>query len=252
MRKLLILLVSLLLPAIAEAQEIRNANFMFKYDLDATVITYCRVEGKGGDPFGGGVQGSKPINISSANGNVTATTALSAPFFGLAVNDVVTVRYGTGVIDQRVIVTFTDSDTIVVDSAFTTTTTGIAFEFYKTRCGTTVNDGWIDIGNYAYRSIAFQIEQVNVTGGIDVQWQCKDSALGSQPIQVFPSCTTGACNTFQNYAGIAGITSRTKLVMNEPWAACRVGIKINSADDGGDLTTNAEQLTATVTVQLQR
>lgn len=252
MRKFIAVLALILWGGTVQAQELKSANYMFKYDLDSTTMTFCRLEGTKGDPFGPGNVGLAPINISSANGNVAATTAGTNPFLGLAAKDVINVVYKDGTTDTKVIITFTDNDTIVVDSAFTTTVTAQSFNWYKTRCGTTDADGWIDVSAYAYKAITFEIEQVNVTGGLDVRWDCKDPDIGGNPVQVFPSCTVGACNTVQNYSGVAGITSRTKLVINEPSGSCRIGVAIHTGDDGNDLTTNTEQLTAILTVQLQR
>jgi hypothetical protein len=164
---------------------------------------------------------------------------------------VVIVRQPNGVVDARVIITFTDADTIVVNSAFTTTNTSTVFAWYDLQCGTAATDGWFDLAGVENKSITFQLDQINATGGVSARVECKDGALGSLANQVFPSCTTGACDTYQNYT-TAGIASRTKVHLNEPETTCRVGLKIGTSDDGNDLTTNAEQVTITVLGEMAR
>ncbi len=233
----------LLLAAPVVAQETRSANFTYLYDLDATAITYCRLEGANGDPFGGGRNGPANIQTTGSSATIDAVTAGTNPFVNVSAKDVIAVRDNAGATSLRVVISKASSDQIVVNSVITLAST--PFQYYKTVCGTTAESGWIDVGNYVNRSIVFSIVQVAVTGGIDVRVECRDPGIGSPPVQIFPACTTGACATVQAYTGIAGITSTTKIVVPEPTSSCRVGILINSADDGGDLTTNTEQITIT-------
>lgn len=244
MIKRLLIIFMALIPLSSWAVEERVTNLAYNWDLDSTTVLYPSLVGESGQ-WSTAIRSNVPITISSSNGNVTATTALTAPFTGMGVGDVVIVRYPDNSVDTRVIITFTDTDTIVVNSAFTTSTVGIAFKWLNFSTGATANDGWVAMSGLEEKSITFQLDQVNVTGGIDMRIECQDDGIGATPVQVFPSCASGACNTYQNYT-TAGITSRTKVVIYEPWGKCRLGAKIGSADDGGDLTTNAEQITVIV------
>lgn len=226
------------------AANTQSANFMVGYDLDSTSLTFCRVTGADGGPFGTWISGRYPIvtvNSSVTTDEVTDTD----PFGPVLINDVLQVDLGTGSqnVLVRTIATRASASQITVSTAWNidNSDAGYLFTWKKTTCGTTAADGWIDVSGWDQVGIAFSIEQVNATGGIDVQMQCKTGAVNAQPIQVFPSCTTGACNTFQNYTA-ATIASTTYAVGSEGYAQCRLGVKINSADDGGDLTTNAERL----------
>lgn len=243
MRRLVALILLALCPAAALAQETRSANFTYLYDLDATAITYCRMEGVSGNPFGSGIPGPANIQTTGSSATLDAVTAGTNPFVNVAAKDVIAVRSQDGSTALRVVISKASSDQIVVNAVITIVNS--PFQFYKHVCGTTAESGWIDVGNYVNRSIVFSIAQVAVTGGIDVRVECRDPGIGSPPVQIFPSCTTGACGTVQAYTGIAGITSTTKIVIPEPTGSCRVGMLINSADDGGDLTTNTEQITIT-------
>lgn len=243
------LVVALVLPIRpAYASEQRSANFMAGYDLDSTSLTFCRVTGADGSPFGAGIHNGDRISTSGSS-TTTSEVSDTDPFDLLAVNDIIEVHLGNGAPLTRVIAVRTSASAVVVDSAWDLTSTpGFVFRWWDTACGTAATDGWIDVAGWDKFTITFLLEQVNATGGIDVQVQCRLPGLIQAPVQVFPSCTTGACNTYQNYT-TAGIASATTIVADEPWSECRVGVKINSADDGGDLTTNAERITSTLLLE---
>ena len=243
MRRLLPLLAFLLLATLAEAQQIRSANFTYLYDIDATAITYCRLEGIDGNPFASARPGPANIKTTGSSATTAAVTASTNPFANVAVGDVIEAVTTDGVRNLRVVIAKASADSITVNSAWNLGTS-IPFGYRATVCGTAATSGWIDVSNYTNRSIVFSLVQVVATGGIDVRVECMDPGIGSQPVQVFPTCTTGSCATVQNYT-TAGLASSTKIVIPEPTAFCRVGILIHTADDGDDLTTNTEQITIT-------
>ena len=243
MRRRLLTLLAFLLPALCEAQQIRSANFTYLYDLDATAITYCRLEGVDGNPFGAAKAGPANIKTTGSSATVAAVTAGTSPFANVAVTDVIEAVTTDGVRNLRVVIARADADSITVNSAWNLGTS-VPFGYRSTVCGTAATSGMIDVSNYQNRSIVFSMPQVDATGGIDVRVECKDPGIGSNWVQVFPACTTGSCATVQNYA-TAGLASATKVVIPEPTAFCRVGMLIHTADDGDDLTTHTEQLTVT-------
>lgn len=251
MKAIGILAGALLLGALpARAQS--TASFMVLYDLDATAVTYCRVTGSDGSPFGTWIPGGGKIFTSGSSATTSEVLASSNPFTPVSVSDVVQVDLGTGPqnVLLRAVAARASAAQITVGAAWNidNSSAGYNFGWKKTTCGTAATSGWISVAGFNKFTLTFSLIQISATGGVDVQMQCRGQDVGAQPVQVFPSCTTGACNTFQNYT-TAGIASSTTVVGNEPWGECRIGVKIGSADDGGDFTTNAEQITAGLTLE---
>ncbi len=234
MRRALLALAALLTLAPAAGAEQAKAYFQTNYDLDATSYTYCVTTGKNGDPFGAPREGNSAVT-AAASTTVAATTANTFPFLFVSVGDVLFFKDTVGAVTVRYVTARASGDSITVDAS--TTVTAANFTFLKVSCGTAVTDGWINVAGWKTKKISTYIEQMNVTGGIDVRWECRDATIDSQIVQVYPA--SGA----NNYT-TAGITSGTSVVIEEPWDACRIGYKIGSADDGGDLTTNTEQIHA--------
>jgi hypothetical protein len=78
------------------------------------------------------------VRITSVGSSTsfTALSALSTPFAGLAVNDIIRIPYSAGVIYDRRVVTYTDANNIVVDTALDiSATTGYVFDLLKHHCG---------------------------------------------------------------------------------------------------------------------
>lgn len=245
MNKFLAILIAILaLPSLALAGSQETANFNAIYELDATSITYCVLAGKNGNPYDAGIESRASIVTSGSSATTSALVSSSAPFAEVAIGDIILVAG----FDARVVVSKADSDTITVDTAWNLGATGVPFRWKKSTCGTASTNGWIDVAGADSFMITLSIEQVNVTGGIDVQVQCRGSDITKVVNQVFPACTTGACGTVQNYAGTAGITSTTSMTFTGfPYQQCRVGWLIHTSDDGGDTGANAERITASVT-----
>lgn len=243
------LLAALVLPSVpARAADQVSANFMVGYDLDATDATYCRVIGDNGSPFSHGILNLDRITTSGSS-TTTSEVTDTDPFTDLSVNDVIEVTKNDGSTLLRTIAVRTSASAVVVDSAWNIEdSTGYVFRWWKTVCGTGAEDGWISVAGADTFSVIFQLDQVNATGGIDVQIQCRAPGKGKSPVQVFPDCESGACATYQNYT-TAGVASATAVVGDEPWGECRIGVKIGSADDGGDLTTNAERITGILVLE---
>ena len=233
-------------PALAGESNV--ANLYYNYPLDATAITYCRVAGKGGSSFGSGIAGNGRIQTSGSSATTVETTTDSNPFADLAVGDILSVRGLDGAVQNRVIITYTSDSSVAVNTAWdlSSPSGGYAFQWYRPICGTAATSGWVTVAGSDVTTITFQLDQVNVTGGIDMRIECRSGGLGTAAVQVFPTCTTGSCATVQNYT-TAGLASRTTVVITAPFNECRMGVLINTADDGGDTGANEEQINGTIT-----
>lgn len=250
LRRFLAVLLALL-PAVAAAEQ-QKATFVSVYDLDATTTTYCVTTGQGGTAFGAPMPAPAPVSTSGSSTTVTATTASTAPFAQVSVGDILFFRQSGGSTITRYVTARASSDSITINSA--TTLTAAYFTWMKRTCGTAATDGWISVAEWKTKKLTFRLEQVNVTGGISVVWECRDATYDTQPVRIYPNegdgCGVGGTYSsgFCNFT-TAGIDSRLSIITEAPWDACRIGFKIGSADDGGDLTTNAEQITASVHVE---
>ena len=241
MKRLLLTVAALLVGVLpVNAQEFASANFTLKYNLDATTTTYCVLRGNNDvtRPEGDWKVGTSHLKTSGSATAVTENTTDAEPFRDLAVGDVISANGLT-----RVITAKTDNSNITVDSEVNWAA-GFPFTWLDLDCGTTSTDGWMDVSNFTNRTIIFQLEQANVdTNGIDVNWQCKGTYNGAEAVQVFPDNSSGAAVTNFLEGVAASLEGRKAINIPEPWTECRVGLVINTADDGDDTGANAEQIT---------
>jgi len=261
MRKYLLALLALLLIPLGGVQgaEQRTASFAILYDLDATAITYPIVTGVGGSPWGAPMVGPSRIQTTGTSASVTESVVGANPFTELSVGDLLMVNLQDGTTDLRVIITRTDAANIILNTTVTWSQTGgVAWRWLKQTTGTAATNGWIDISGLDDVVMTVYMDQVNITGGLDMRWECRAAGPNSQAVIVYPgeSDGCGAAGTLGtnvcNLTGTAGITSGLALVVSEPWSACRLGMFIHTADDGADTTTAREQITATLTGRVRR
>jgi hypothetical protein len=250
MKRLTLLLLLLALPAQAE---VVVGHFMSRYDLDATTITYCRSEGQRGDPFAP----PKPNDYLVDNaGSVTAVTSATAGqdvFLGMGTGDMITITVSQ-VDYPRGILTYTDTENIVVDEAIDLSASDYKITWRENKCGTAATDGWLDASNLINISVFFYLTQyVGDGNGLDVRIE----AIVLTPdgtenlVQVWPDKAVAAGASVQNFT-TAGITSNLIVNITAPVQRIRVGVLHNTADDGNDLTTNAEQISAVLFGYRQR
>ena len=90
-----------------------------------------------------------------------------------------------------------------------------------------VTDGWFVVSNEEQRTIQVSIDQIVVTGGIDVTIEGRVTGASSIVTIWTDNVTTAT-------------TDNDIIAIPENVRELRVGIKIGSADDGNDLTTNLE------------
>jgi hypothetical protein len=217
-KALVVLLV--LLPSLVYAQNQNVASFAIRYDVDSGTATYCRMEGANGSPWGAPNQAIGRIKTTGLTTTVDEETAAQAPFTGLAAGDVLLINAGL-VQYVRSIVTYTSASQVVVDEALNIA--GASFSWYKLSCGTGITAGWIDVAPGTDKTLTVQYNAGNLTGGLDVLWQCKAAGPDAQPIQVYPA--SGVMNL-----PTAGAAIGTGLVIYEQWSSCRVGLAFHTAD----------------------
>jgi hypothetical protein len=133
---------------------------------------------------------------------------------------------------QRAVMTKPSNDQITVNANITTPAAGSAFAYRTLTCGTGAENGWITTRGAQEVNFGFTIAQLNTTSGIDFRVEGRNLA-GSTTAAVLLGPVT--------FTAVGG----GGLSIQAPWDQMRLGLKMNTTDDGGDTGANAEQVTAT-------
>lgn len=232
MSKLIVAFLLAVLPVAAAADEAYSRPIMAKYDLDSTTEVNCVFNAH---PSAG------PGLIETSGSSTTVTAVGTAqPFADVAVNDQLVV---TGPIGQfvRTVVARASATSITVDAAVDLSAgDGYSFLYRKLDC---TGGGWFDVTAMEGVTVQVDIQQVVATGGIDVRLECVASGNVSSARQVYPLLTPPAAGpTYLNFP--TATASGVSIGITGAYSKCRLGLKIGSADDGDDQTTNREQVTA--------
>jgi hypothetical protein len=229
------------LPALA--QQNPQGYAMVRYDLDALAITYCSTS----DPLSG------PGAVTNASSSTTITGAdlTQDVFAAVEKGDVIYVTVvSTSTTYTRGVLSKTDADNVVLDEAVDFGGNSYSWTYRDQTCGTASTDGWVSVSGLEDLTIGlFFPQMVGDVGvnGIDVRVEgtVKTPDGSTNPTQLWPTDkTVGGVVTVQNF-DTAGVTSNVFINVTAPIDSIRVGMFFNTADDAlGDLTTNAEQITA--------
>ncbi len=236
MNRLIRFLLSLLILqgslAFAQTQPVHvSQTLVYRYDLDATAETYCSLS-----------QREVAVSVRIAAATSTTVTGTGA-FTNVAVGDMI---FGTdslaggGETYTAVVVARASANSITVESALTLTSATL---FYRTlTCGTGATDGAFPVSRYHDFTVQFDVDQLNVTGGIDGRLLCKTSP-GAQWAQVYPVLSAGTVTP--SYVNLSAVGPWLKEVSGA-YDQCRVGMLIHTSDDGGDTGSNSERVTITI------
>lgn len=247
MKRFLLTLAALLVPVFAVAQsdqgQSRAANFTYKYDVASTTGTFCTLTGLDGDPFASAKPGRGTIETVGSSTTITGVNAADDVFADVGVGDAIIVKI-RNTSYALVVVTNADDDTITVDTAVDFSA-GVVWSYKSLACGTTVNDGWISTAGYQTAQLTVQYDAGDLTA-LAVAFQCKEDALGSDIVQVYPGpsseCGFGTLATDVCEFSTVGDALTFKIPHNA-FAACRVSLAYVTADGG-----TVDEVTATVSL----
>lgn len=186
---------------------------------------YCKVSG----PSRG--QG-KVLTVSSST---TVTAASGTPFDLLDIGDELIVN-NAGTFQRRVITAKASGTSVTVDSAVNwsgNSTTGYPFDYNDRVCGNSDSDGWHDVTGTSTALLFVDVLALSATGGIDYTIECRGNADSTQPrLLVAGNITT---------AVIPAVPSTTldPIVVPEPCAALRIGLKFGTVDTSGTDSVSA-------------
>jgi hypothetical protein len=249
--------IALTLP-LAFAEQQSAGSTMIRYDVDSATTTYCRANGMGGDVFASPIAGPARVKTTGSATTVESHTAASGALTPVIARDIVFVRPPSTVGEifaagyAAVVTVKTDANTVTVDPAVDWSATGgYAYTYLKTTCGTTVNDGWVNVGGATKASITIQYDQ----GDLDAlawRFECKQNTPGSVSITVYPSESDDCGIAGTLVAGFCefatpGVTANLAWEEFGAWGSCRIGFKYKTTDTS-DAGANLERVTGTIVV----
>jgi hypothetical protein len=202
------------------------------YDLDSTTYTAVCYTGRMGRVLDDWIPGNARITTSSSTTTTTSLTSSTSAFQAVEQYDALLVMQN-GLPLRRYVSAAASVDSITVNSAWDLSdlTAGYRYSYRNFTTGTAAESCWIPVAGYKSFTVQFIIDQMVVTGGIDFKLECRMEAAISSPSVIFSNNYTAADS--DGYS-----------VQNNEWDQCRVMVKIGTSDDGGDLTTNAEKVSA--------
>ena len=259
MRSAMAMLVGLLACAVSLGAQVGDTvayPTTVRYDADSTTVTYCVAQGwRSG--FGLGIPG--PLSIKTTAGpttTVTSQTLASGALTPVVARDVLLIGTVSKVTDvftagwAAVITAKSDDDTVTVDPAVTWDA-GYAYTYLHPVCGTTANDGWVDVSGAEKASLTIQYDQGDLDN-LSWRFECKQNTPGSVPITVYPS-EGDDCGIAGTLAGgfcdfaTAGPTANLTWEEFGAWGSCRIGFKVKTTDTS-DAGAALERVTGSIAV----
>lgn len=189
------------------------------------------------------------IETSGLSATTTAVdTTNDVPFATVAVGDMIGVVMRSltpglerGLVWRRVTAR-ASATSLTVNDAWNLSTTfgggGYSFQHMKADVGSGAFDGWISLVGAESVTFDLDVQQLVATGGISYKIECDPGVPGMPPVIVI-----GPTNIATTTPTVA------RSVVTEPTGPCRLGLRIITGDDANDLTTNLEQVYASVTVR---
>ena len=237
-------LVAAMLFAVPGYTADKQANFAFGFDVASLTLTYCVTTGKNGDPYDndGFKFSASDFDISIAAGTVTDTGA-NGSFAAVAIGDTFILNSRDGDTSNTPVVPQVDtwitakaSDDSITVADTVATATYRAYSYKKLACGTGAENGWISVTAFDKLSVQLSVYyEAGDLGGLDVVWECRESARGALAVQVYPGpssdCGFGTLNTNVCTFATPG-DAFTRQIGVPQFAECRIGLAFRTSDAG--------------------
>ena len=232
-RALLLILALVLGPVLGAQQQQTGRAIASAYNVSATSYTY---------PLLADTDTSVPGTTASTSGASTTVTGTGGPFAGLAVNDQVqftACSEGIGMACVRVIRTWTNSNSITVDSNITLSSAGVLYR--KTSAGSGANQGWVTVTGKKNKLFWWEIQAIAATS-LEFQVQCAGTGPYATYNVVWPK-PSGTVNLCDGGNGSFTGTGKCGVYVGEPWARCRIGLQVTGDVGTQSVTMGYESLT---------
>jgi len=212
-------------------------NVLFSdYELDSTTYIYVCAVNRLGHVLGTGVMQPQRVTTVGSSTTVTGVTVAESPFGSVAVGDELLFNLD-GVLTWKYVQARASADSITVGPDAINLgdgregTRGYPFHYFIRTSGAGADQCAIQVSDFRNVTISVAVTQMVATS-IDAQVECRLKG----------SVSTWIIVGSDNFTGVDG----TMFLMDPAeYQECRLGLKINT-DDGNDLTTNAEKITAVV------
>lgn len=188
-------------------------TFFYLYDCDATTVKY--------GAFADWSPGRFAISNSGSSTDVVAKTAGQGPFGPLSVGDIIAVRTDETTVERRVVATWTDADTIVVNANIDLSGNSagyIPWEWKKRTLGANAGDAWVQANNWFDKVLKVDINTL-ASDSVDVMIQMRG-----------PDLDAGSSEITANYAA----TGYYEIEIPDDCLALRVGLNAGSDATGTD------------------
>lgn len=250
MRKLIpYLLCALLVTPLLFAAEVQKTALMaYNYDVDSATLTYVRMVGTNGDPYGSAISGTGTIKTAGSSTTVTENVAGSNPFTNVGVGDVIDVAPTSSTHNVVTVTARASAASITVDTAVDWSA-GYVWKWWDTQTGTTATDGWVSVSGASTVGITVQYDQGDLDA-LKVRFECKGDWPGAAPVILYPGdssdCGGGTLSAGFCEFATAGITSRITVIDTAPvFSDCRVGLAFKTTDTS-DVGANLEKVTIAI------
>jgi len=199
--------------------------------LPSTVIRPQAVEGWYETPASipSGATVDRRIKTADYDPTVVSCTSNSSALEPLSTGDMVNTQDVFNRPIYASVFSKTTAETMELDRSVDLTQDGCArYRYRKISAGTAIYDGWFSVAGWSYNTVYIDIDQMVVTGGIDLQVECTVNH-GLETAQVLASSNITAAGGFA-------------VAIPEPWDICRVGFKIGTSDDDSTEATDNEKI----------
>lgn len=215
---------------------------IYRYNLNSTTEIFC------------GLGAEKTVVDRVTAAATTAMTAASGtPFANVAVGDMIrgqdlpangSTTYTNSVVARASSAAITINTPLSGEVSPTLTSATLAYRTLT--CGTDKESGAFPVQYAGGFTVQIDIQQLVLavpgTSSIDARVLCRSNPLG-QWLQAYPILVPPAVTPSYVSSTVVGGWA---VQINGSFSECRVGLKINAADDGGDTGTNAEQVTVSI------
>lgn len=217
-----------------ERSPTRQGTMALDYDLDATSYIYCVTLGNSTSYAQGAIRVSTLVKTAGASTTVSAVISGSLPFTPVVAGDLFLLSVDGADNTERVVTAKASGDSITVNANLDIPAAGSAFYYRTLTCASGAEDGWITTRGASEVNFAWIARQLNTTSGIDLRVEGRNVGGVAAAANLLSTTFTAV--------GGGGLS------VQAPWDQMRLGMKMNTTDDGSDVGAAAEQLSITFRV----
>ena len=193
--------------------------------------------------------------LATTSGSSTTTTSVSSSgvFNNIAVGDIIWASI-SGARTGRTLTARASADSATVDSAWTLPAAGVSLRYQRPTCG--APSGWVAVDGAKMLIVAVNLSQISVTsGGIGFKIEGKFDSLptaGATNLWPGDASADAHCDSGTYASGYCVFTAVDAFSVSNAGVQkpmfIRLVAQFTATDDANDLTTNLEQISASLQV----